>query len=250
MTIIKRTVDATYAFRFVKLLRKPFEEWDAYQKGIIDASGYTVKKSLSGEDKGHWTKFHRLVAQIKRMIAKGPSSAQNMATLWLAYKTIREEYDLSECIERVEMEYPLLKEMVSGDAGGNADNIAAGTNSGAVVYPGPKTIKKKKVKRMSEVVDFKTFIAEKHDAVNRAEIEAAELKEKQAEVEKFAFKAIGGNSVVVEANAIEVKSVVISGKTASTKLVEADIAEAAKELGKDGVLAYIKEATQLVWKPV
>lgn len=248
MGIIKRTTDAMYAYRFVKLLRMSFEEWDAFKRGIIDAAGKPIKSKLTDEDKSHWTKFHKLVADIKRMLNKGPSIATDLITLRLAYKTIHENYNLSGCDRVIEKEYPILLEMVSGDAGGDAEDIAAGKNSGAIVYPGPKTIKKKKVKRMNEMVDFKTFITEKQDEINLADIKAAELKEKAAEVKTMAFKAIGGNTLTVEATETEVQSVIIWGKTASTKLVEADIAEAYKELGRDGVLTYIKEATQLVWK--
>ena len=38
----------------------------------------------------------------------------------------------------------LNEEMVAGDAGGNPQNIASGTTSGAVVNKGPETLPKKK----------------------------------------------------------------------------------------------------------
>ncbi|AYD80854.1 major capsid protein [Klebsiella phage KP179] len=38
----------------------------------------------------------------------------------------------------------LNEEMVAGDTGGNPQNIASGTTSGAVVNKGPETLPKKK----------------------------------------------------------------------------------------------------------
>lgn len=38
----------------------------------------------------------------------------------------------------------LNEEMVAGDAGGNPQNIASGTTSGAVVNKGPETLPKKR----------------------------------------------------------------------------------------------------------
>ncbi|MGL5308221.1 MAG: hypothetical protein ACRC9Y_19210 [Aeromonas veronii] len=143
------------------------------------------------------------------------------------------------------------EEMVSGDAGGNPEKISAGTNSGAVVYPGPKTLnKKKKVKRMTEVIKFSTFVENmKAEAVAAIE-EAKQLEEQAATVTKFAFKAFGANSVVVEATATEVKGIELTGKTSRDSISEEALKEAFTVQGKDGVLAYIKEATNLAWKSV
>ena len=44
----------------------------------------------------------------------------------------------------------LVEEVVAGDAGGNPQNIAAGTNSGAIVNKGPDVIGKKKKVQESE----------------------------------------------------------------------------------------------------
>lgn len=149
------------------------------------------------------------------------------------------------------MSKKLHEEMVSGDAGGNADNIAAGKNSGAAVYPGPKTLnKKKKVKRMTEVIRFKAFVEGCHAAKKEKAEKEKQLKEQAEVVSKFSFKAFGSNSIVVEATETEVKSVDVAGKTSRDKIEVDALKEAYAELGRDGVLAYIKESTKLVWKSV
>ena len=48
----------------------------------------------------------------------------------------------------------LVEEVVAGDAGGNPQNIAMGTNSGAIVNKGPEVIgKKKKIKESDDHKD-------------------------------------------------------------------------------------------------
>lgn len=149
------------------------------------------------------------------------------------------------------MSKKLHEEMVSGDAGGNPENIAAGKNSGAAVYPGPKTLnKKKKVKRMTEVIRFKAFVEGCHTAKKDKAEKEKKLKEKAEEITKFSFRAFGSNSIVVEATETEVKSVDVAGKTSRDKIEIAALKEAFAAQGKEGVLAYIKESTNLAWKSV
>lgn len=149
------------------------------------------------------------------------------------------------------MSNKLHEEMVSGDAGGNPDNIAAGKNSGAAVYPGPKTLnKKKKVKRMTEVIKFSAFVESMKAEAAAAIEEAKQLEEQAAVVTKFAFKAFGGNGIVVEATATEIKGIELSGKTSRDSIKEVDLKEAFTVQGQEGVLAYIKEATNLAWKSI
>lgn len=144
-----------------------------------------------------------------------------------------------------------ITEMVAGDSGGNPNNIAAGKNSGAAVSPGPKTLnKKKKVKRMAEMVNFTQFI-ENRVLEEKAQEEAQKEKElKLQEVFTVQYKALGANSIVVEATSEEIKNVQVSGHATRSTVIANELAEAYKEHGKDGILTYIKEATKLVWKEV
>ncbi|MGL5579408.1 MAG: hypothetical protein ACRDCE_00320 [Cetobacterium sp.] len=243
--------EAIYAYRLVDLIRKPFNKWEAYDLGIIDADGNVLKRSLLPRERVKWSRFHSAVAEVKKMLSRGPERKSEMQLLWQKYRTIREEFLPDADMSILESEFPMLQEMVSGDAGGNAENIAAGKNSGAVVYPGPGGFKKKKkVKKMAEMVDFKQFVEQK----KADELEALRIAEEAANVViepvSVTLKAFGMNSVFVESVGNEVTNVVVTGKTSRDNLVEADIKEAFKEHGQDGVLAYVKEATKLVWKVV
>ena len=47
MSIISRTGDLFYAFRFLKLLTTPWDKMGAYEQGIIDDTGKVLKKKLN-----------------------------------------------------------------------------------------------------------------------------------------------------------------------------------------------------------
>ena len=70
MSIITRTADLFYTFRFLKILTTPFEKTDAYKLGIIDNKGKRDKKVLIDNDKRKkaYTAFHRLVFNVKRLM--------------------------------------------------------------------------------------------------------------------------------------------------------------------------------------
>ena len=45
MSVVSRTADLFYAFRFLKLLVSSWDKTDAYELGIIDDSGKILKKA-------------------------------------------------------------------------------------------------------------------------------------------------------------------------------------------------------------
>lgn len=92
-SIIKRGVDATTVFRFVKLLSTDFSKWAAYETGVIDDEGNTLKKSKdrkTPEEKSSFTMFHRLVRNIKRLVAKVPFGKTLLGNFAAALFLIRE----------------------------------------------------------------------------------------------------------------------------------------------------------------
>lgn len=97
MSLATRAGDLYYTFRFVKLLATPFEETDAFKLGIIDADGKRTSKQLStGEEKTAFTTFHRLVFNIKKLLAKAPGGKSKLASYAAALFLLREKYDLSD----------------------------------------------------------------------------------------------------------------------------------------------------------
>lgn len=96
MSIISRTADLFYAYRFIKLLVTPWEKMDAYKLGIVDQKGKVIKKAVTNEEKSSYTVFHRLVFNIKRLIGMLPFGKTRIASWATALFLIREETGMSE----------------------------------------------------------------------------------------------------------------------------------------------------------
>lgn len=102
MGIIKTTADLIYTFRFLKLLVTKFEDTDAYKAGIIDDKGNRIKTYDKYSPKGredyrnYYTPFHRVVYNIKKLMAKVPGGSSRIATYAAALYLIKEQYGVSE----------------------------------------------------------------------------------------------------------------------------------------------------------
>lgn len=99
MGIISRTGDLFYAFRFLKLLVTPFEKTKAFELGIIDKDGATLKKKIdrqTPEEKSAYTVFHRLVFNLKRLLGKAPGGKSLVARYGAALFLIKEHTNMSD----------------------------------------------------------------------------------------------------------------------------------------------------------
>lgn len=102
MGILKSAADLVYTIRFLKLLVTPFEETDAYKEGIINADGSKNKEfNMNSSDdreayRSHYTTFHRLVFNLKRIMAKAPGGQSVVARYGAALALIKEHGELSD----------------------------------------------------------------------------------------------------------------------------------------------------------
>ncbi len=102
MGIIKSAADLVYTFRFLKLLVTKFEDTDAFRVGIIDKDGNRNKNYDQNTTKGredyanYYTPFHRLVYNIKKLMAKVPGGSSSIATYAAALYLLKEKYGISE----------------------------------------------------------------------------------------------------------------------------------------------------------
>jgi hypothetical protein len=111
MGILKSAADLVYTIRFLKLLTTPFEETDAFKAGIIDENGKKRKdfsvNSLENREalKDYYTAFHRLVFNVKRLMAKAPGGSSRIASYAAALYLIKESGQLSDKnIEKIHSE--------------------------------------------------------------------------------------------------------------------------------------------------
>ncbi len=99
MGIISRTGDLFYAFRFLKLLVTPFEKTKAFELGVIDKEGKVLKKGSersTPDEKSSYTVFHRLVFNLKRIMAKAPGGKSLVARYGAALFLIKEHTGMSD----------------------------------------------------------------------------------------------------------------------------------------------------------
>ena len=102
MGILKSAADIVYTIRFLKLLVTKFEDTGAYKAGIIDADGNKVKDfsmdTMDNRDayRSHYTAFHRLVFNLKKLMAKVPGGSSIVARYGAALALIKEHGNLSD----------------------------------------------------------------------------------------------------------------------------------------------------------
>lgn len=102
MGILKSAADLVYTIRFLKLLVTPFEKTEAFKAGIIDKDGKKNKEfnTNSTDDReayrSHYTPFHRLVFNLKRLMAKVPGGQSVIARYGAALALIKEHGELSD----------------------------------------------------------------------------------------------------------------------------------------------------------
>ena len=102
MGILKSAADLVYTIRFLKLLVTPFDKTEAFKAGIIDADGKKNKDfNLNSTDdreayRSHYTTFHRLVFNLKRIMAKAPGGQSVVARYGAALALIKEHGELTD----------------------------------------------------------------------------------------------------------------------------------------------------------
>jgi len=94
--VISQTADLFYAFRFLKLLTRSWEQMEAFELGLIDKNGKVLKKAKTQEEKSAYTVFHRLVFNVKRLLSKLPFGKTKFASYATALFLIKEHTGLPE----------------------------------------------------------------------------------------------------------------------------------------------------------
>ena len=69
---MSRAIDLIITYRVVKMLVTPFKKFKAYELGIIDEKGKSLRKmkEVKGSERKHYTMLHRFVFNLKRILQK------------------------------------------------------------------------------------------------------------------------------------------------------------------------------------
>jgi hypothetical protein len=74
----------------------PWEKTAAFKAGVVDENGKRLKKPETKEEKEAYTIFHRLVFNIRRLLAKIPLGKSTIARYLAAFWLIKENTDLED----------------------------------------------------------------------------------------------------------------------------------------------------------
>lgn len=86
-------VDLFMVYQFVRRLATPFNEWEAYKLGIIDADGNVLKKRKdlkTVKERDSFGVFDVMVLNLKKLLAKVPGGSSRIASYAAALWLIRE----------------------------------------------------------------------------------------------------------------------------------------------------------------
>lgn len=149
------TIDLFLTYHFLKRLSTPFEDWDAYKLKIIDSEGNVLRKAKTltkPEEISAWGYFDRLVANLKKLLAKVPGGKTKIASYAAALLLIKEhknprDIDDDELQVLVEdlfnMEY---SRFIAEEGEGITNNVGSGRVAGLGVGAQGEPPKTKKVK--------------------------------------------------------------------------------------------------------
>lgn len=92
-------IDNLLAYRILYMLVTPFVETDAYKLGIIDANGKNLIKPSkfdTTEQKEAYSYLHRLVFNMKRILAKLPGGDNRIKSIIAALYLIKEYHEVKD----------------------------------------------------------------------------------------------------------------------------------------------------------
>ena len=130
-----KVVDVFLVYQFLKRLATPFENWDAYKLGIIDADGKVLKKRddlKSTEELNAWGYFDIMVANLKKLLAKVPGGSTRIGSIAAAALLLKEHSQLHNLSEEelneyfVKHEQALMEEIANVVGGGNIAGAGVG----------------------------------------------------------------------------------------------------------------------------
>ena len=158
-----RLVDNLIAFKILKMLVTPFDQTDAYNLGIVDAQGKTVRKSnalTTNAEKDSYNYLTRLVFGLKKIINRLPGGESKMKSLIAALWLVKEQYQTNgkltntlleeRFVELLEMmdnrvslveEEIIVKKFLEEDGIANVTGAAVSTDQPKIY---PKDVKKYK----------------------------------------------------------------------------------------------------------
>ena len=100
-----RAFDTFITYKIISNLVTDWEDFPAFEHGIIDEKGKLLKKSntlKTKDEKDSYTLFHRLIFNLKRLIQKLPGGSYKLASYAAGLFLIKEEIDVERLLNEGE----------------------------------------------------------------------------------------------------------------------------------------------------
>lgn len=138
--------DTVYTYRFIKILVTPFEKTEAYELGLIDENGKRTDKQISSsKERSAYTYFHRIVFNIKKLLAMAPGGKSRIASYASALLLLKEEYGIDH--NKVLSELSLTESEIS-EIKKSVEEEDATTTADVAIKDAPLTKKPLKRKKL------------------------------------------------------------------------------------------------------
>jgi hypothetical protein len=96
-----RAFDTFITYKIISNLVTDWEDFPAFEHGIIDKNGKLLRKSntlKTNDEKNAYTLFHRLIFNMKRLIQKLPGGKYKLASYAAGLFLIKEEIDVDRLL--------------------------------------------------------------------------------------------------------------------------------------------------------
>lgn len=88
--------DQFYAYKFIRLLTKPYTDLPAFQLGLIDVSGNKLKRAETLEEKRAIDPFTRIVLKIRKLIERVPFGQSSIFKYAVMLQMLKEEVEKTD----------------------------------------------------------------------------------------------------------------------------------------------------------
>ena len=100
-----RAFDTFITYKIISNLVTDWDDFPAFDHGIIDKNGKLLRKSSSlktSDEKNSYTLFHRIIFNLKRLLQKLPGGKSKLASYAAGLFLIKEEIDVERLLNEGE----------------------------------------------------------------------------------------------------------------------------------------------------
>lgn len=95
-------VNIFVAYKFIKQLATPWEDWEAFKLGLIDDNGKKLKNASTPEEKSAYPIWMILIRNIKRVLDKLPFGRSKLGSFAAALFLLKESLEMEDGTELYE----------------------------------------------------------------------------------------------------------------------------------------------------